>query len=77
MSKPGEYWRNDRKTIQCCFGCTPPRRYPGCGSHCEEYKAEKAALAEQQAAYKRSLPDRAINQYDFDRVRSCASRKRK
>ena len=27
--------------IRCCYGCTAPKRYPGCHSHCPEYIAEK------------------------------------
>lgn len=27
--------------IKVCYGCTEPKRYPGCGDHCPEYKAEK------------------------------------
>ncbi|TLN26710.1 hypothetical protein FDZ71_00425 [bacterium] len=28
--------------IRCCHKCKPPKRYPGCGDHCDEYRAEKA-----------------------------------
>lgn len=27
--------------IKCCHGCVAPKRYPGCGDHCDDYKAEK------------------------------------
>lgn len=27
--------------IFCCRYCKPPKRYPGCHSHCEEYKKQK------------------------------------
>ena len=30
--------------IKCCRECVPPKRYPGCGAKCEEYKEERAAL---------------------------------
>ena len=29
--------------IKCCYGCTAPKRYPGCHSHCPDYAKEKAA----------------------------------
>lgn len=32
--------------IQCCKDCIPPKRHPGCGAICEDYKAEKARIAE-------------------------------
>ncbi len=32
--------------IQCCKDCIPPKRYPGCGATCEDYKAEKARINE-------------------------------
>lgn len=36
-------------SIKCCKGCTPPKRYPGCHSHCPEYIAEKALHDKQKA----------------------------
>lgn len=27
--------------ITCCHNCVAPKRYPGCGDHCDEYKAQK------------------------------------
>ena len=39
-------WKNERNKIQCCRHCVPPKRYPGCGGHCEEYKKEKAKYLE-------------------------------
>lgn len=34
-----------RTQIDCCRDCVEDR-YPGCGATCEEYKAQKAELAE-------------------------------
>lgn len=28
--------------IKCCKNCVPPKRYPGCGAICPEYKEERA-----------------------------------
>lgn len=36
--------------IKCCDGCLPPKRNAYCHTTCPEYKAEKAALDEQNAA---------------------------
>ena len=32
--------------IQCCKDCTPPKRYIGCSTTCEDYKAEKVRIDE-------------------------------
>ncbi len=69
-------WKRQRFQIKCCHGCVAPKRYPGCGDHCKEYKEEKAELARQKAAEKAGRPP-IITQYDYDQVRSCASRKHK
>lgn len=29
---------------KCCKDCMPPKRYPGCHGHCEEYLGEKKEL---------------------------------
>ena len=29
-------------TINSCKECKPPKRYPGCHDHCQEYLAQKA-----------------------------------
>ena len=29
---------------KCCKNCIPPKRYPGCDGHCEEYLSEKKEL---------------------------------
>lgn len=29
---------------KCCKNCIPPKRYPGCHGHCEEYLSEKKEL---------------------------------
>ena len=36
--------------FECCHKCVPPKRYPGCGDHCKEYKDTKARIAEMKAA---------------------------
>lgn len=69
-------WRKERCTIECCKDCKPPKRYPGCGDHCKEYKEEKAEIKRQMEEYK-AKQQPAITQYDFDRVGSGASRRRR
>lgn len=69
-------WRRERHIIKCCYGCVPPKRYPGCGAHCKEYKDEKAEYKRQMEEYERSKKP-ALSSYDFDKVRMTASRKRK
>lgn len=69
-------WRSHRE-IKCCFGCVPPKRYPGCGDRCPEYKAEKAKIAEEkqrEKEYKDNHP--VLKAYDFNKVRMTASRKK-
>lgn len=63
-------WRNERRIIECCKDCKPPKRYPGCGSHCKEYKEEKAqylANVKREREYLESHP--TISNYDFNRHR--------
>jgi len=61
-------WRQGRKTIECCFGCKPPKRYPGCGAKCPEYIAEKAQyVADKQREKDYLLNHPAISNYDFNR----------
>lgn len=59
-------WRNERKVIKCCFGCVPPKRYPGCGDRCEEYKKEKAEYKKQMEEYKKNMPE-ILSGYDFNK----------
>lgn len=33
--------------IECCHGCAPPKRRPGCHSNCIDYIFERAALNEE------------------------------
>ena len=68
-------WRTNRHHIECCKDCKPPKRYPGCGDHCKEYQEEKAKLRRKMQAEKENRRA-TISQYDFDKVRMTASRKR-
>jgi hypothetical protein len=58
--------------ISCCKDCKPPKRYPGCGEHCPEYKKEKAehiADEKRKKEYiKKSNP--VLRTYDFEKLRS-------
>ena len=61
-------WRSERRSINCCYGCKPPKRYPGCGDHCPEYKKEKAQHAiekQREKEYKEKHP--TLSNYDFNR----------
>ena len=51
-------------SIKCCYGCTAPKRYPGCHSHCPEYIAEKAKHDKEKAEAdrKRRLEDGLTDQ---------------
>lgn len=50
--------------IKCCKDCVPPKRYPGCHSHCPEYIEEKAEYERLKAIdqRKRDVQHRIINQ---------------
>lgn len=39
--------------IKCCKGCVAPKRYPGCHSHCDEYKQEKADYEAKKAEFEK------------------------
>lgn len=61
-------WRHSRETIRCCKYCKPPKRFPGCGDTCKEYKEEKAKYVADMQKYKvdrESHP--ALNDYDFNK----------
>ena len=60
-------WRIERHTIECCFDCKPPKRYPGCGSHCKEYKEEKAKLLADKEREKKEKARRVISYKDFSK----------
>ena len=63
-------WRHSRHHIECCFNCKPPKRYPGCGDHCPEYKEEKAKLAADKQREKEYLENHpTISNYDFNKVK--------
>ena len=62
-------WRSERRSINCCKDCKPPKRYPGCGDHCQEYKDEKAihnANKQREKQYKENNP--VIKNYDFNKI---------
>ena len=51
--------------IKCCRDCVAPKRYPGCGDHCPEYKAEKA---KDQAAKQAEAVRQGITSQKYDGV---------
>lgn len=60
-------WSNESK-IKCCKDCVPPKRYPGCGANCEEYKKEKAeheARKQKERAERRKLGS-PMGKHEFD-----------
>lgn len=62
-------WRNERRAIKYCKDCKPPKRYPGCGSHCKEYKEEKAKYREDVRKEKEYLKNHPpLTNFDFDKV---------
>lgn len=67
VSKKDPWWK-DKSKIKCCKDCVPPKRYPGCGSSCEQYKQEKAKDQElkQKARIEKEKMGRAIGRHDFD-----------
>jgi hypothetical protein len=63
-------WRKQRHAVKCCNGCVPPKRYPGCGDHCKEYKEEKAkylADKKKESDYLKTIP--VIKDWDFNRYK--------
>lgn len=41
--------------IYSCMGCVPPKRYPGCHSHCPEYAKEKAQYEKDMDVQKQKI----------------------
>ena len=63
-------WRTERKIIKCCIDCKPPKRYPGCGDKCKEYKEEKAKYTADKQKEKDYLNNhRPLSNYDFNRYK--------
>jgi hypothetical protein len=62
-------WRHERRQITCCKDCKPPKRYPGCGDHCPEYKKEKAQLkADKERERKDKEKNPVLKHYDFNKL---------
>ena len=58
-----------RTKIDCC---TPdcPRRYPGCGTDCPDYKEQRAELDETNKAKRKAANmDRAISKVQYTSLR--------
>lgn len=61
-------WGKERSGIDCCRHCVPPKRYPGCGDHCDEYKKKKAKYTADKQREKEHLKNHpVISNYDFNR----------
>lgn len=60
--RPG--WSKSNK-IKCCKDCKPPKRYPGCSDHCEDYKKEKAENELFKEKMRAERP-RVMGKHDFD-----------
>lgn len=65
-NKTNSPWRKERYHIKCCNGCIPPKRYPGCGEKCKEYKEEKAEyLANKKREKEKNDKYPPLSYYDF------------
>ena len=53
-------------TIKCCKDCVPPKRYPGCGSNCSEYQAEKDAKRKEREWLKEENKSTALFKNSFN-----------
>ena len=66
-------WRDKGPVIiNCCKDCKPPKRYPGCGADCDEYKKQKATHIETEQRKKEYMKktNNVLRTYDFEKVRS-------
>lgn len=63
--------------ITCCKDCVPPKRYPGCGAHCKEYKEQKKQLELKKEALRKSLKEDDIIPSDFNDISYVDYKKRK
>ena len=63
--------------INCCNGCVPPKRYPGCHGHCPEYIEAKAKHdAERERISKAARTRHDIYSQRGDSVRKAKRRKK-
>lgn len=53
------------KAITCCRHCEPPKRYPGCKDHCDEYQQQKKAKEDEaDMIWERRKEDRQFYGYE-------------
>lgn len=59
----------------CCYGCVPPKRYPGCHDHCPERKEQlEQREAEGESRRKERRTDLNIKSQKYDGVRRAMRR---
>ena len=64
--------------IRCCYGCVPPKRYPGCHAVCEEYIGENEKhLEEKERRQKEQARMGELYDQRTKAVRKAMRRKRK
>lgn len=65
-------------TFECCYGCEPPKRYPGCHAKCEDYlKAKEEHEARRIAIQTERRRQDDLTGYDVERNRRIARAKGK
>jgi hypothetical protein len=53
------------KAITCCRYCEPPKRYPGCKDHCDQYQQQKKAKEDEaDMIWERRKEDRQFYGYE-------------
>ncbi len=78
MGKGGNTSWSNSCSIKCCKDCKPPKRYPGCGADCEEYKNEKQKhelRKEKERANKNKNP--ILGKHDFDMLQPKSERRKR
>lgn len=76
MGKGREPYWSDGNNIKCCKDCVPPKRYPGCGANCKEYKEAKAQF-EADKEKMRAKKGFVLGKHDFDMLQPKSERRKR
>lgn len=63
--------------INCCNGCVPPKRYPGCKAHCTDYMIDNAFhQAEKAERSKKVAIECGLYQQRYSAITKTAGKRR-
>ena len=63
--------------FECCFKCTPPKRYPGCHDHCPEHAEAKVKFEARKALINADREAREYTKYIISKNINDSAKRRK